>query len=262
MAIIIKSKNDLKLMRKSGRVAQRILNTLGEAAQEGTNGRDLDLLARKLLEEAGARSPFLGKKSGGPPYPCAITVSPNEAVVHGIPTLAPFHNGDIVSLDVGVLLNGFIGDTAGTFAIGTPSPKAERLMRVTKEALYLGIEQAVVGNTVGDISATIQNHVESHGYSVVRELVGHGVGRTMHEDPNVPNFGKAGTGPKLRPGMTIAIEPMVNEGIARVKCLADKWTYVTADGALSAHYEHTVAVLSDGPEILTIDDRKENLSEV
>ena len=255
MAIIIKSKNDLKLMRKSGRVAQRILNTLGEAAQEGATGRDLDALARKLLDQAGARSPFLGKKSDGPPYPCAITVSTNEAVVHGVPTHAPFHQSDIVSLDVGVLLNGFIGDTAGTFAIGTPSPKAQRLMRITEEALYKGIEKAVVGNTVGDISHAIQVHIESHGYSIVRDLVGHGVGRTMHEDPNVPNFGKAGTGPKLRPGMTIAIEPMVNEGTAKVKCLPDKWTYVTADGSLSAHYEHTVAVLSDGPEILTIDDR-------
>ncbi|RYG70386.1 type I methionyl aminopeptidase [bacterium] len=249
-------------MRKSGRLAQRLLNTLGEAAQEGTNGRELDALARKILEQSGARSPFLGKKSGGPPYPCAITVSTNEAVVHGIPTLVPFHNGDIVSLDVGVLMNGFIGDTAGTFSVGTPSPKAERLMRVTKEALYLGIEKAVVGNTVGDISSAIQTHIEGHGYSIVRDLVGHGVGRTMHEDPNVPNFGKAGTGPKLRPGMTIAIEPMVNEGTAKVKVLADKWTYVTADGSLSAHYEHTIAVLSDGPEILTIDDRSENIQEI
>jgi methionyl aminopeptidase len=257
VAIIIKSKNDLKLMRKSGRLAQRLLNTLGEAAQEGVTGRQLDVMARKILDEAGARSPFLGKKAGGPPYPCAITVSTNEAVVHGIPTNNPFHDGDIVSLDVGVLTGGFIGDTAGTFAIGTPSPKAERLMRVTKEALYLGIEKAVVGNTVGDISFAIQSHIEGHGYSIVRDLVGHGVGRTMHEDPNVPNFGKAGTGPKLRPGMTIAIEPMVNEGTARVKVLADKWTYVTADGSLSAHYEHTVAVLTDGPEILTIDDRNE-----
>ncbi|PQV64576.1 methionine aminopeptidase, type I [Abditibacterium utsteinense] len=257
MAIIIKSKNDLKLMRKSGRAAQKLLNTLGEAAQAGSTGRELDAMARKLLAEMGARSPFLGKKAGGPPYPCAITVSTNEAIVHGIPTYNPFHNGDIVALDVGVLLGGFIGDTAGTFAIGTPAPRAERLMRITKEALYLGIEKAVVGNTVGDISATIQNHVESHGYSIVRELVGHGVGRTMHEDPNVPNFGKAGTGPKLRPGMTIAIEPMVNEGSAKVKCLSDQWTYVTADGQLSAHYEHTVAVLSDGPEILTIDERSE-----
>lgn len=256
MAIIIKSKNDLKLMRRSGRVAQRLLNTLGAAAQEGATGRELDAMARKFLEQYGARSPFLGKKAGGPPYPCAITVSTNEAVVHGIPTHSPFNDGDIVALDVGVLLSGFIGDTAGTFAIGTPSSRAERLMRVTNEALYKGIEKAVVGNTVGDIAHAVQTHVESHGYSVVRELVGHGVGRTMHEDPNVPNYGKAGSGPKLRAGMTIAIEPMVNEGRAAVKCLPDKWTYVTADGSLSAHYEHTVAVLSDGPEILTIDERE------
>ncbi len=244
-------------MRKSGRAAQRLLNTLGEAAQADSTGRELDALARKLLAEMGARSPFLGKKAGGPAFPCAITVSTNEAIVHGIPTHEPFNQGDIVALDVGVLMGGFIGDTAGTFAIGTPSARAERLMRITNEALYLGIAQAVVGNTVGDISHAIQNHVESHGYSIVRELVGHGVGRTMHEDPNVPNYGKAGTGARLRPGMTIAIEPMVNEGSAKVKVLRDKWTYVTADGQLSAHYEHTVAVLSDGPEILTIDERSE-----
>ena len=257
MSIILKGKNELKHMRRAGRVAQRILMELGEAAQGGATGRELDRLARKLLEQNGAKSPFLGKRvPDAPPYPCVITVSTNSAIVHGIPTENAFHPGDLASLDVGAILNGFIGDTAGTFAVGTPTPRGERLLRVTREALYKGIEKAVVGNTVGDISAAIQNHVESHGYSIVRELVGHGVGKTMHEDPNVPNFGKAGSGPKLRAGMTIAIEPMVNEGRAAVKTLPDKWTVVTKDGSLSAHFEHTVAVLSDGPEILTIDDRK------
>lgn len=255
MPIVIKNKNELKLMRRSGRVAQRILNELGAAAQNGATGRELDRLARKMLEQSGAKSPFLGKKTPhSPPYPCVITVSTNDAVVHGIPTEMPFKNGDIVALDVGAIVNGFIGDTAGTFAIGTPSPAAARLMRITHEARDLGIRAAVVGNTVGDISYAIQRHVEDHGYSVVRELVGHGVGRSMHEDPQVPNFGPRNDGPRLRPGMTIAIEPMVNAGAAPVKTLPDKWTVVTKDGSLSAHFEHTVAVLSDGPEILTVDE--------
>lgn len=255
MAIVIKGKNELKHMRRAGRVAQRILNELGAAAQTGASGRDLDRLARKLLEQNGALSPFLGKKMGdAPPFPGVITVSTNDAIVHGIPTHVPFKAGDVVALDIGAIVNGFIGDTAGTFAVGTVSPSAQRLMRVTKEALHLGIEQAVVGNYVGDISFAIQSHVEAHGYYIVRELVGHGVGRSMHEDPNVPNYGKRGEGAKLRPGMTIAIEPMVNEGTARVKTLADRWTVVTEDGSLSAHYEHTIAVLSDGPEILTVDE--------
>lgn len=254
MAIVIKGKNELKHMRRSGRLAQRILNELGAACAVGVTGRDLDKIARKMLESGGAKSPFLGKKLPDcPAFPCVITVSPNDAIVHGIPTEVPFKNGDILSLDVGATLNGFIGDTAGTFTVGPISPAAQRLLRVTREALDKGIEAAVVGNYVGDISHAIQQHVETHGYSIVRELIGHGVGRSMHEDPPVPNYGKRGDGAKLRPGMTIAIEPMVNEGAAAVKTLPDKWTVVTKDGSLSAHFEHTVAILSDGPEILTVD---------
>ncbi|MBV9864648.1 MAG: type I methionyl aminopeptidase [Abitibacteriaceae bacterium] len=245
----------MKLMRKSGRLAQRLLNTLGEAATVGTTPRQLDARARRFLEEAGAKSPFLGKRGhGGPPFPAAITVSVNEAVVHGIPSDIPFNNGDVVSLDVGTFLNGFIGDTAGTFGVGEVSPRAERLMRVTKEALFIGIKQATVGNRTGDIGWAIQNHIESHGYGVVKGLVGHGVGRSLWEEPNVPNYGTPGEGVKLKAGMVIAIEPMVNEGTDDVRQLADKWTYVTADGLLSAHYEHTIAILTDGPEILTSDE--------
>lgn len=241
-------------MRKSGRLAQHLLNQLGAAATVGTTPRQLDALARRILAEAGAKSPFLGKRGhGGPPFPAAITVSVNDAVVHGIPSDTPFVDGDIVSLDVGTLLNGFIGDTAGTFGVGEVAPRAQRLMRVTQEALYIGVKQATVGNRIGDIGWAIQNHLESHGYGVVKGLVGHGVGRSLWEEPNVPNYGKPGTGLKLKAGMTIAIEPMVNEGTDEVRQLADKWTYVTADGLLSAHYEHTIAILSDGPEILTID---------
>ena len=242
-------------MRKSGRLAQRILNTLGDAAKAGVTPRQLDTLARRLLEESGAKSPFLGKRGhNGHPFPATITVSVNEAVVHGIPSDKPFDEGDIVSLDVGTLLNGFMGDTAGTFPVGEVSARAERLMRVTKEALFLGIKEARIGNRTGDIGWAIQNHIESHGYGVVKGLVGHGVGRSLWEEPQVPNYGERGEGVKLKAGMTIAIEPMVNEGTEDVRQLPDKWTYVTADGLLSAHYEHTVAILSDGPEILTSDD--------
>lgn len=239
-------------MRESGRLAQRLLEQLGEAAQVGTTPRQLDALARRFLEQHGATSPFLGAKNhGAPAFPAYITVSVNEAVVHGIPGDRAFKDGDVVSLDVGALLNGYIGDTAGTYAVGTLEARAERLVRVTQESLYLGIAQAKVNNSVGDIAWAVQSHIENHGYSVVRELVGHGVGRELHEEPSVPNFGKPGEGARLRAGMTIAIEPMVNEGTAKVRCLADKWTYVTADGSLSAHFEHTIAILSDGPEILT-----------
>ena len=247
MAITIKSKPELKLMRKAGQVAQRTLQHLGEAAQVGATPKELDTLARKLLDGAGARSPFFGHHG----YPNVMTVSVNDAIVHGIPGLTPFANGDIASLDIGAIMGGFVGDTAATFGVGEVGERAQRLMRVTEEALYLGIKQAVVGNTVGDIGHAVQSHVEAHGYTVVRQLVGHGVGRQMWEEPNVPNFGQPGKGPKLRAGMTIAIEPMVNEGTQEVKQLSDKWTYVTADGKLSAHFEHTIAILTDGPEILT-----------
>jgi methionyl aminopeptidase len=247
MAINLKSRADIIAMRKSGRIAQRLLRQLGEATAEGKTPLELDTLARRVLEENGARSPFLGHHG----FPNCITVSVNEAVVHGIPTNKPFENGDVVSLDVGTVVNGWIGDTAATYGVGELSPRAQRLMRITEEALYLGIKQAKPGNRVGDIGAAIQEHVETHGYSIVRPLVGHGVGRKMWEEPQVPNYGERGKGMKLRAGMTICIEPMVNEGHHEVVQLDDGWTYVTKDGSLSAHYEHSIAILSDGPEILT-----------
>lgn len=250
MAAILKSKVEINLMRRSGRVAQQLLLRLGEACQPGVTPHELDIMARRYLESAGARSPFLGYRG----YPSTITTSVNDAVVHGIPGNTPLQDGDIISLDCGALLNGWIGDTAGTFAVGIVSPRAERLMRVTREALFKGLDQARVGNRVGDIGWAIQSHVEGHGYSVVKTLVGHGVGRSMHEEPQVPNYGTAGAGVKLKAGMTIAIEPMVNEGTDEVRQLSDKWTYVTADGGLSAHFEHTIAILSDGYEILTSAD--------
>lgn len=255
MGIIYKSKQDIKLMRKSGQLAQRMLVRLGEATQVGVTPLELDKIARRMLQEGGARSPFLGKRGHkNAPYPAAITVSVNEAVVHGVPTERPFATSDVVSLDVGTLLNGWIGDTAGTYGAGELSDRAKRLMRITEESLYIGIAQAKVGNRIGDISHAVQTHIERHGYSIVRDLVGHGVGRTLWEDPQVPNFGNPGEGPKIKAGLVIAIEPMVNEGAAEVTQLDDNWTYVASDGSLSAHYEHTVVVLSDGPEILTCVD--------
>lgn len=247
MAIKLKSKNDIKLMRESGRIAGRILRELGLASHAGVSGNDLDQIARRLLAEAGAKSAFLGHHG----FPATITVSPNDAIVHGIPNDAPFTEGDIISLDFGTIYRGFVGDNAHTFEIGKVSESASRLLRVTEESLHIGIKAAVVGNTTGDIGHAIQTYIESHGYSVVRPLCGHGVGREMWEDPQVPNYGNPGQGAKLKAGMTIAIEPMVNAGREEVTQDKDGWTYRTKDSSLSAHFEHTIAILSDGPEILT-----------
>jgi len=247
MAIKLKSKNDIKLMRESGRIAGRILRELGEASKIGVSGKDLDQVARELLKSSGAKSAFLGHHG----FPATITVSPNDAIVHGIPTDAPFSDGDIISLDFGTIYRGFVGDNAHTFEIGEVSDSAKRLLRITEESLVIGIKAAVVGNTTGDIGHAIQSYVESHGYSIVRPLCGHGVGRQMWEDPQVPNYGNPGQGPKLKAGMTIAIEPMVNAGHEDVVQDKDGWTYRTRDGSLSAHFEHSIVILSDGPEILT-----------
>jgi methionyl aminopeptidase len=247
MASKLKSKNDIKIMRDSGRIAGRILRELGLASTAGVSGNDLDQIARKMLADAKTKSAFLGHHG----FPATITVSPNDAVVHGIPNDNPFQEGDIISLDFGTIYRGFVGDNAHTFGIGNISEAAARLLRITEEALDIGIKTAVVGNTTGDIGHAIQSYVESHGYSVVRPLCGHGVGREMWEDPQVPNYGNPGQGPKLKPGMTIAIEPMINAGHEDVKQDKDGWTYRTKDGSLSAHFEHSIAILSDGPEILT-----------
>jgi len=247
MSIILKSKQEIQLMRKSGQAAQKLLRTLGAAIAAGVTPRQLDDISRRWLQSHNVKSAFLGHHN----YPATITVSVNEAVVHGIPGNLPFKEGDIVSLDVGTILGGFVGDNAWTYGVGEVSPRAERLMRVTEEALFLGINAATAGNRTGDIGSAIQQHCESHGYTLVKQLCGHGVGRKMWEEPQVPNYGQPGKGALLRPGMTIAIEPMVNEGVEGVRQLADHWTYVTADGKLSAHYEHTIAITSDGPEILT-----------
>lgn len=254
--IILKSERDLEAMRPACMVARTVLDEVSEFIQPGVTTRDIDQYAASRIKHYGAKSAFLGYKK----YPCHLCISVNEQVVHGLANNRRCDFGDIISLDVGVIYNGFIGDTARTVAVGGCSVEAQRLMDVSEEALYEGIAQAVPGRRVADISGAIQRYVEGHGYSVVREFVGHGVGRTMHEEPQVPNFVEDAKGsPKLRPGMTLAIEPMVNAGGPEVKLLDDGWTVVTKDGSLSAHFEHTVLITESEPEILTCPGTVSNL---
>jgi methionyl aminopeptidase len=245
--VVLKSEQDLALMRPACVLAQTVLDEVCDFVRPGVTTRQLDEFAAERIRSYGAKSAFLGYRK----YPCHLCLSVNEQVVHGLATDVRLKFGDIISLDVGVVYNGFIGDTARTVAVGGCSVEAQRLMDVTEQSLYLGIEKAVVGNRVVDISRAVQRHVEGNGFSVVREFVGHGVGRTMHEDPQVPNFDDGKKSPKLVAGMTIAIEPMVNAGGPDVRILKDGWTVVTKDGQLSAHFEHTVLVTESEPEILT-----------
>jgi methionyl aminopeptidase len=245
--IILKSERDLEAMRPACAVAGTVLEEVSAFVQPGVTTKDLDDFAASRMKHYGAKSAFLGYRK----YPCQICISVNDQVVHGLAGPRTMRFGDIVSLDVGVICNGFIGDTARTVAVGGCDVLAQRLMDVTERALHEGIAQAVAGKRVGDISRAVQDHVEGHGFSVVREFVGHGVGRSMHEEPQVPNFVDSKSSPKLRPGMTLAIEPMVNAGSPVVKILNDGWTVVTQDGSLSAHFEHTVLITEAEPEILT-----------
>jgi methionyl aminopeptidase len=245
--IILKSERDLEAMRPACAVASAVLNETAAFIQPGVTTRQVDEFALGRMKHYGAKSAFLGYRK----YPCQTCISVNDQVVHGLAGARQLCFGDIVSLDVGVIYNGFIGDTACTVAVGGCGVLAQRLMDVTEKALYEGIAQAVPGKRVVDISRAIQNYVESNGFSVVREFVGHGVGRTMHEEPQVPNFVDGKSSAKLRPGMTLAIEPMVNAGAPNVKILNDGWTVVTQDGSLSAHFEHTVLITESEAEILT-----------
>lgn len=249
--IILKTERDLETMRPACAVASMVLNEVAAAAKPGVTTRELDNYAEERIKHYGAKSAFLGYHK----YPCQICISVNEQVVHGLAGDLALRFGDIVSLDVGVVYNGFIGDTAKTVAVGGCGLLAQKLMDATERALYEGIAQAVPGNRVVDISRAVQKYVESNGFSVVREFVGHGVGRTMHEEPQVPNYVDGKSSPKLRPGMTIAIEPMVNAGLPGVRILNDGWTVVTQDGSLSAHFEHTVLITESEPEILTCPER-------
>jgi methionyl aminopeptidase len=245
--ILLKTERDLEAMRPACQLAGTVLNEVAGAIQPGMSTREIDEFAASRIKHHGAKSAFLGYRK----YPCNICISVNEQVVHGLAGDRRVQFGDIVSLDVGVVYNGFIGDTARTVAVGGCDTGAQRLMDVTERALCEGIAQAIAGNRVADISRAIQGFVESGGLTVVREFVGHGVGRSMHEEPQVPNFVENKPSPKLRPGMTLAIEPMVNEGVAAVRLLNDGWTVVTQDGKRSAHFEHTVLVTEAEPEILT-----------
>ncbi len=245
--IVIKTADEIKRMRVACNAAAEILAGVAHEVQPGRTTGELNEVAAGLIAKLGGKSPFLGYKG----YPGHICVSVNEEVVHGIPSTRRVQYGDIVSLDVGIILNGFVGDNARTVAVGVVEARTQQLLRVTERALHAGIAAARAGNRVGDISSAVQTTVESEGFSVVREFVGHGVGRKMHEEPQIPNYGRAGDGPKLKPGMTLAIEPMINAGASDVVMLSDGWTVVSADGAPSAHFEHTVLVTDAEAEILT-----------
>ena len=248
--IILKKDSEIAKMREAGKVLARTMKEVAGTIVAGkTSLLDLDQLAERLILEAGCQASFKGYRG----YPAATCLSVNEVVIHGIPSERVLQEGDIIDLDFGVIYDGWHADSAWTFPVGEVGESTRRLMNIARESLFQGISKAKVGNKVGDIGATVQKYVESNGYSVVREMVGHGIGRDLHEEPSVPNYGKAGKGAVLKEGMTFCIEPMVNEGTHKIDTLADGWTIVTADGKLSAHYEHTVAVTKDGPELLTVE---------
>jgi len=248
MSIIIKSDREIAIMRQAGRIVATILGVLSEQVGPGMKTKELDVIAARELERLGAKPSFKGYRG----FPANLCVSVNDEIVHGIPGERVLDEGDIVSLDLGAIFKGFQGDAAVTVGVGEISSQAEQLMETTEGALKASIAVAYPGARLGDISAAIQNYAESRGYSVVREYTGHGIGRDMHEEPQIPNFGSPGVGPVLREGMTLALEPMVNAGGWRTRLGNDHWVVVTADGSLSAHFEHTIAITNDGPEVLTI----------
>ena len=246
--IVCKSPAEIAKMRAANQLVARILDELASLVRPGVSTADLDAAADARVREAGAESAFKGYRG----YPATLCASVNEQVVHGIPNARPLASGDIISLDMGVKLNGYYGDSAITVPVGAVSDDARTLLRVTEEALERGIAQVRIGGRISDIGHAIQAHVEANGFSVVREFVGHGIGASLHEEPQIANYGEPNRGPRMVEGMTIAIEPMVNMGKAAVRVLADGWTAVTRDGSLSAHFEHTVAVTQSGPDILTL----------
>lgn len=251
--IPIKNLEAIRRMRESCSVAAAVLAKMKEQVRPGITTYDLDQIGRDLIASFGARSACHGYQLQSRRYPAYTCLSVNEEVVHGIGSLKRIlRDGDIISLDVVVEYNGYIGDNATTVPVGAIAPRTAELLKITEEALAIGIQQAQIGNRIGDISHAVQTFVEGHGFGVVREMVGHGVGRAMHEEPQIPNFGRKNTGEKIKPGMTLAIEPMVNLGTYRVRTLSDGWTVVTSDGSPSAHFEHTVLTTDSGPEILTI----------
>ncbi|MEW6363108.1 MAG: type I methionyl aminopeptidase [Acidobacteriota bacterium] len=245
--IFCKSEKEIRKIRTSCQLVARILKMLEKAVVPGMTTKEMDAMAEAEIRAAHAQPAFKGYRG----YPATLCASVNQGVVHGVPNSRPLREGDIISIDMGVLLDGYYGDAALTAVAGRASPRAQRIIDITRRALAIGIEPARVGNRVSDISCAIQDFVESNGYSVVRNYVGHGIGTHLHEDPQIPNFGTRGKGPKLKQGMVLAIEPMVNEGTHEVKVLPDNWTVETADGKLSAHFEHSVAVTDNGPVVLS-----------
>jgi methionyl aminopeptidase len=246
--VTLKSKRELEIMRAAGRIVAEVLRILREHCRSGIKTRDLDRIAEEETLRRDARPAFKGYRG----YPASLCTSINQEVVHGIPSYRELEVGDIVGLDFGVFYKGYCGDASITVPIGQVAPEVQDLLRVTEESLYRGIEQAVVGNHLQDISRAIQTHAESHGYAVVKELGGHGIGRHMHEEPMVLNYATNGRGIKLQPGLVLALEPMVNLGVDGIRTLADGWTVVTLDGRPYAHFEHTVAITESGPDILTV----------
>ena len=242
-----KNSEEIELMRESALIVSRTLGTIATMIKPGVTHLELDKVAEQCIRDEGAIPGFLGLYD----FPATLCISVNEQVVHGIPDKRPLQNGDIISVDCGSLKNGFYGDHAFTFAVGEISDEIKQLLKVSKESLYLGIEQMVAGNRIGDIGHAIQSHAELHKYGVVRKLVGHGLGKKMHESPEVPNFGRRGSGPKIKEGLVLAIEPMINLGTKNVIQLSDGWTIVTADRKPSAHFEHNIAVVNGQPEILS-----------
>jgi methionyl aminopeptidase len=248
MAVVCKSAAEIRKMRESGRIVRQVLNAVRAAVSPGVTTMDLERLAEKKIQELGAKPAFKGYYD----YPCVLCTSVNDQIVHGIPSeKRMLKEGDIVSIDCGVVLDGFYGDAAITVPVGNVDLKTQKLLDVTKASLEKAIEQVKIGNTVGDIGAAVQELVEENGFSVVRDFVGHGIGTRLHEDPQVPNYGTKGTLTKLKEGMVLAIEPMVNAGKPGARVLEDKWTAVTEDGSFSAHFEHCIAVTKDGPLVLT-----------
>ncbi|MCX5712383.1 MAG: type I methionyl aminopeptidase [Candidatus Omnitrophica bacterium] len=245
--ILLKSEEDLKIMQASGKILSGIMDRIKKAVKPGVTTADLEKLADQLFENAGVESAFKGYHG----YPASICTSVNNVIVHGIPDSKALKNGDIIGIDIGIKEKGFFTDTCATVAVGQISSQAQKLLDTAKESLALGIKKAVLGNRLSDISWAIQSYVEKNKFSVVREFVGHGIGRNLHEDPEIPNFGKPGNGPELKTGMVLAIEPMVNAGSWESDILNDGWTAITKDGSLSAHFEHTVAITLNGPLILT-----------
>lgn len=245
--IVCKSAAEIEKMRRAGRLVREVLQDVAARARPGTATLELETFVEGHLRRLGARPAFKGYRG----YPSCLCASVNDEIIHAIPSRRQLRSGDILKLDLGVIVDGYYGDSALSVPIGPISESLERLLRITQEALELAIGQVRAGNRVGDVSATVQEYAESNGYSVVREFVGHGIGRQLHEDPQVPNYGERGHGPVLKPGMVLAVEPMLNEGVAATRVLDDKWTAVTADGMCSAHFEHMVAVTRNGPDVLT-----------